>query len=161
MQAYPAMQVQLAKVSVDANGLGQQEDVVVIPELTDHEDETGSVHVDALRAICDWVARHHPKVRLTIAAAAKRHTPLAMEEFGMHHLASEYPSVRFVDLNEEQLPLGYRILVCRASKNPQGYWNVICRPAQRLYGPRGVVWQREVADGALSAPQLILMDERS
>lgn len=160
MQAYQAMQAQLAKVSAP-DGLGQQENVVVIPELTDHEDEAGSVHVDALRAICDWVTRHHPKVRFTIAAAARRHTPLAMEEFGMSHLASEYPSVRFVDLNEESMPTGYRILVCRASKNPQGYWNVICQPAQRLYSPRGVVWQREASGDAVLAPHLTLVDGRS
>ena len=85
------------------------QDVFIKPNLVDAFHPLACTHVDALRAVLDFV-RVHTQAPVTIADAAYHGTHEAFEKLGCHVLVIEYKNIRLFDLNEDETVPGFYLL---------------------------------------------------
>jgi len=74
--------------------------VLVKPNLVSSSVELASVHVDAVRAVVDFIQTFGPQ-RIIVAEGSTSDTSKAFERFGYGRLERDYSSVELVDLNKD------------------------------------------------------------
>lgn len=82
--------------------------IIVKPNLVHHKKELASSHVDAVRAVLDFV-REHSRVPVVIGDASYHGTKAAFRNFGYENLPNEYDAVRLMDLNDDDVVPATRI----------------------------------------------------
>jgi len=74
--------------------------VLVKPNLVSSSVELASVHVDAVRAVIDFIQTFGPQ-RIIVAEGSTSDTSEAFERFGYGRLERDYSNVELVDLNRD------------------------------------------------------------
>lgn len=74
--------------------------VVVKPNLVSSSVQLASVHLDAVRAVIDFLQAFGPQ-RIIVAESSATGTLKAFETFGYRRLEAEYPNVELLDLGED------------------------------------------------------------
>ena len=135
--------------------------VLLVVDLPDHREELGSVHIDATRAVLDWVCKRWPNSRLCLGAASRQNTDLAFREFGYVHLRREYPALTLTDLNIVFVPEGEMVIFLSgavAGSSPSARWGKLLSVPEYRYTPTGYMWQRKAQNELQTAPQLVIVD---
>jgi len=81
--------------------LGTANSVLIKPNLVHHLNQLASTHVDAVRAVIDFV-RTKSQAPIVVADASYHGTKAAFRNFGYENLPNEYQNVRLFDLNDDQ-----------------------------------------------------------
>lgn len=135
--------------------------ICLVADMPEEDREHTAVHVDTVRAVLDGFCKHYPNHPLCLASAASRHTPAAWHEFGLAHLPNEYPSLRLVDLNREELPASSLLIFLVRQNDPRSRWAQLQGAVERRYTPQGHVWHRQAKEGGegdVRHPDLVLVD---
>jgi uncharacterized protein (DUF362 family) len=88
--------------------LKSAQSVLIKPNLVHHRNPLASSHVDAVRAVIDFV-RQHSDAPITVGDASYHGTKAAFRNFGYENLPAEYENVRLLDLNDDVTVPGYYI----------------------------------------------------
>lgn len=82
--------------------------VLIKPNLVHHLNQLASTHVDAVRAVVDFV-RVKTQAPILVADAGYHGTKAAFRNFGYEQLPDEYPHLELFDLNDDETVSGYFI----------------------------------------------------
>lgn len=82
--------------------------VLIKPNLVHHLNQLASTHVDAVRAVTDFV-RAKTQAPILVADAGYHGTKAAFRNFGYEQLPDEYPHLELFDLNDDETVSGYFI----------------------------------------------------
>lgn len=152
--------VQQALQAVEHRLVQTGKGLFLFADLHDHEEELGSVHIDAVRATLDWFCKRNPDHPICVAAASRRNTQRAFESFGYVHLPKEYPRLHLVDLNHASRPdlgLTVHLTVPHATSLSEASWQRSHATPIRRFTPFGHIWHRE-AGAVVKSPTLRVID---
>ena len=82
-------------------GLQEAKTVLIKPNLVHHRNQLASTHVDAVRAVIDFV-RSKTSAHITVADASYHGTKAAFRNLGYENLLDEYSNVQLFDLNDDE-----------------------------------------------------------
>jgi len=80
--------------------LKDRKNIVIKPNCVSDSVQLASIHVDAIRAVLDFLKQNNIKSKVIIAEGSAYQTKSAFENFNYHSLKSEY-NVEFKDLNND------------------------------------------------------------
>lgn len=80
--------------------------ILIKPNLVHHLNQLASTHVDAVRAVADFV-RAKTQAPILVADAGYHGTKAAFRNFGYEQLPDEYPHLELFDLNDDETVSGY------------------------------------------------------
>jgi uncharacterized protein (DUF362 family) len=92
----------LDAIAADVEPLLQVEEILVKPNLVCADNPLAVTHVDAVRAVLDWLRRHTDAPIVVADGTALSSTWEAFQRNGYQSLPDEYRAVRLADLNADE-----------------------------------------------------------
>ncbi len=84
-----------------AERLRSASSVLIKPNFVSSSNQLASTHVDAVRAVIDFV-RKYSSASIIVGEAGAHGTKSAFRNFGFENLPNEYDNVKLVDLNDDE-----------------------------------------------------------